>query len=43
VLTSEEIEAVDREAQITVDRAAEEALTLPEPSPANMEDEVYAP
>jgi TPP-dependent pyruvate/acetoin dehydrogenase alpha subunit len=43
VMDSEEVEAMDREAKATVDRAAEEALTFPEPSPENMEDEVYAP
>jgi pyruvate dehydrogenase E1 component alpha subunit len=43
VMDSEEVEAIDREAKATVDRAAEEALTFPEPSPENMEDEVYAP
>ena len=43
VMDSEEVEAIDREAKATIDRAAEEALTFPEPSPENMEDEVYAP
>jgi TPP-dependent pyruvate/acetoin dehydrogenase alpha subunit len=43
VMDSEEVETIDREAKATVDRAAEEALTFPEPSPENMEDEVYAP
>jgi pyruvate dehydrogenase E1 component alpha subunit len=43
VMDAEEAEAIDREARATVDRAAEEALTLPEPSPENIEDEVYAP
>ena len=43
VMDGEETEAVDREAKVTIDRAAEEALTFPEPSPENMEDEVYAP
>ena len=43
VMTREEAEAIDVEAQATVDRAAEEALTFPEPSPENMEAEVYAP
>jgi len=43
VMDSEEAEAIDREAKATIDRAAEEALTFPEPSPENMEDEVYAP
>jgi len=43
VMGEEETEAIDQEAKATVDRAAEEALTFPEPSPENMEDEVYAP
>jgi TPP-dependent pyruvate/acetoin dehydrogenase alpha subunit len=43
VMNAEELEAIDREARATIDRAAEEALTLPEPSPDNLEDEVYAP
>jgi TPP-dependent pyruvate/acetoin dehydrogenase alpha subunit len=43
VMSGEELETVDREAKVTIDRAAEEALTLPEPSPDNLEDEVYAP
>jgi len=42
-MSQEEVEAIDREAQATVDRAAEEALTFPEPSPEHLEDEVYAP
>jgi pyruvate dehydrogenase E1 component alpha subunit len=43
VMTSDEVEALDQAAKTAVDRAAEEALTFPEPSPENMEDEVYAP
>jgi pyruvate dehydrogenase E1 component alpha subunit len=43
VMTSEEVEALDQAARTAIDRAAEEALTFPEPSPENMEDEVYAP
>lgn len=43
VMTLEEVEMIDRQAKATVDRAAEEALALPEPSPDNLEDEVYAP
>jgi pyruvate dehydrogenase E1 component alpha subunit len=43
LMTRDEVEAIDKEAENTVDRAAEVALTLPEPSPENMEDEVYAP
>jgi pyruvate dehydrogenase E1 component alpha subunit len=42
-MTAEEMEAIDQEAKATIDRAAEEALDMPEPSPENMEDEVYAP
>ena len=43
VMTSDEVGAIDQAAKIAVDQAAEEALTFPEPSPLNMEDEVYAP
>jgi TPP-dependent pyruvate/acetoin dehydrogenase alpha subunit len=43
VMTEEEVGAIDRNAKETIDRAAEEAATMPEPSPENMEDEVYAP
>ena len=43
VMTAEEVDALDQAAKTAVDRAAEEALTFPEPSPENMEDEVYAP
>ena len=43
VMDAEELEAIDQQARATIDRAAEEALTFPEPSPENMEDEVYAP
>jgi pyruvate dehydrogenase E1 component alpha subunit len=43
VMARDEVEAVDQNAQAAVDRAAEEALTYPEPSPENLEDEVYAP
>ncbi|HEX5810191.1 MAG TPA: thiamine pyrophosphate-dependent dehydrogenase E1 component subunit alpha [Anaerolineales bacterium] len=42
VMTEAEVEELDQAARIAVDRAAEEALTFPEPSPENMEDEVYA-
>jgi pyruvate dehydrogenase E1 component alpha subunit len=42
VMTGDEAEAIDRAAKVAIDRAAEEALTFPEPSPENMEDEVYA-
>jgi pyruvate dehydrogenase E1 component alpha subunit len=43
VMTRDEAEALDQAAKAAIDRAAEEALTFPEPSPENMEDEVYAP
>jgi pyruvate dehydrogenase E1 component alpha subunit len=43
IMTNEEVEGIDQAAKTAVDRAAEEALTFPEPSPENMEDEVYAP
>ena len=43
VMDSEELETIDQEAKATVDHAAEVALTLPAPSPENIEDEVYAP
>jgi len=43
VMNGEELEAVDRAAKRTIDDAAEEAVKFPEPSPENMEDEVYAP
>ena len=42
VMTGEEVEGLDQAAKAAVDHAAEEALTFPEPSPENMEDEVYA-
>ena len=43
VMKNDEVEAIDQAAKAAIDRAAEEALTFPEPSPENMEDEVYAP
>jgi TPP-dependent pyruvate/acetoin dehydrogenase alpha subunit len=43
VMTRDGVEAVDQAAKAAIDRAAEEALTFPEPSPENMEAEVYAP
>jgi pyruvate dehydrogenase E1 component alpha subunit len=43
VMTNDEVEAIDQAAKAAIDHAAEEALTFPEPSPENMEDEVYAP
>ena len=43
IMNQEEVDEIDRLAKETIDLAAEEALKLPEPSPENMEDEVYAP
>ncbi len=43
VMTDEEVDAIDRQAKAAIDQAAEQAQSLPEPSPENMEDEVYAP
>jgi pyruvate dehydrogenase E1 component alpha subunit len=42
IMTADETEAIDQAAKTAIDRAAEEALTFPEPSPEDMEDEVYA-
>jgi TPP-dependent pyruvate/acetoin dehydrogenase alpha subunit len=43
LFSAEELEAIDQQAKATIDSAAETALQMPEPSPENMEDEVYAP
>lgn len=43
LMTEDEVDQVDRLAKEVIDLAAEEAILLPEPSPENMEDEVYAP
>ena len=43
ILSRDEIERIDVEAKATIDRAAEEAVQMPEPSSENLEDEVYAP
>jgi TPP-dependent pyruvate/acetoin dehydrogenase alpha subunit len=43
VMNEPDLEAIDERARATIDRAAEEALTFPEPSPDNLEEEVYAP
>jgi pyruvate dehydrogenase E1 component alpha subunit len=43
VMTGDEVDDIDRKAKEIIDLAAEEAITFPEPSPENMEDEVYAP
>jgi TPP-dependent pyruvate/acetoin dehydrogenase alpha subunit len=42
VMTIDEVESIDQSARAAVDHANEEAQTFPEPSPENMEDEVYA-
>ena len=42
IMTADEVEALDQAAKEAIDHAAEEAQTFPEPSPENMEDEVYA-
>jgi pyruvate dehydrogenase E1 component alpha subunit len=42
-MSEEQVEAIDQEAQKTIDEAAETAAAMPEPSPEDMEDEVYAP
>jgi acetoin:2,6-dichlorophenolindophenol oxidoreductase subunit alpha len=38
-----EVEDIDQQAKETIDRSAESAVLMPEPSPQNMEEEVYAP
>jgi acetoin:2,6-dichlorophenolindophenol oxidoreductase subunit alpha len=43
VLTEDELEEIDLASKHTIDTAAEQAILMPEPSPENMEDEVYAP
>lgn len=43
VMSEEEIERIDRAAKQTIDQAADQAILMPEPSPENMEDEVFAP
>jgi pyruvate dehydrogenase E1 component alpha subunit len=42
-MSEEDVEETDRKAKETIDLASEEAIKLPEPSPENMEDEVFAP
>jgi acetoin:2,6-dichlorophenolindophenol oxidoreductase subunit alpha len=42
ILTPEEVQIIDQQAQDAIQKAAEVALTMPEPSPENMEAEVYA-
>ncbi len=43
MMSEDEVEAIDLAAKATIDRAAQDASTMPEPNPENMEDEVYAP
>jgi pyruvate dehydrogenase E1 component alpha subunit len=43
VMSEDEIEAIDRGAKQSIDQAAEAAILMPEPTPENLEDEVYAP
>lgn len=43
VMNDQELADIDQRAKQTIDRAADEALTFPEPSPERLEDEVYAP
>ena len=42
-ISESEVETIDKKAFETVENAAEEAMTYPEPDPTHMEDEVYAP
>ncbi len=41
-MTRDQVEGIDQAAKDAIDRAAEVAQTFPEPSPENMEEEVYA-
>ena len=43
LMDQDEVDSVDQFAKEKINSAAEEAKTFPEPSPANMEEEVYAP
>ena len=43
IMTEQQVEAIDRQAKETIDRAAEQAVLMPEPSLEHLEDEVYAP
>ncbi|OGN72094.1 MAG: hypothetical protein A2X25_13030 [Chloroflexi bacterium GWB2_49_20] len=43
IMDEVEVEDIDLQAKETIDQSAEEAVLMPEPSPENMEDEVYAP
>jgi acetoin:2,6-dichlorophenolindophenol oxidoreductase subunit alpha len=42
IMSSDEVEQVSQRAQETIEAATAEALEMPEPSPDNLEDEVYA-
>jgi len=42
ILTSEEIESIEKLAQDEIQKAAETAILMPEPTPESMEEEVYA-
>ncbi len=43
VMSEDEVETIDQAAKQTIDNAAEAAILMPEPTPENMEEEVYAP
>ena len=41
--SEEEVDNIEREAKDEIQRATEMAMKLPDPDPAFVEDEVYAP
>ncbi|MEA4906201.1 MAG: thiamine pyrophosphate-dependent dehydrogenase E1 component subunit alpha [Chloroflexi bacterium] len=43
LLSEDEIKTIDAQAKKAIADAAEQAATMPEPNPENIEDEVYAP
>ena len=43
VFSQEEIDQIDQQAKRSIEEASEKAIQLPEPSPENLEAEVYAP
>lgn len=43
IMDEVEVEDIDEQAKATIDCAADAAILMPEPSPENMEEEVYAP
>lgn len=43
IMDRERVKAIDEEAAESIDRAAEQAITFPEPNPDELEQEVYAP